>query len=168
MVQHVLRHIFTIAEAVSALINDDLTDCDRFEIRVDGGMVVVDVVAPAGRAGFENAGKEEETAKEANGDKAVDTDSGTGLAAIDSAPAESKRKGGPLAQRAGILCGEKGFRTFAALKYDAIAGTPDETAAWLRQHCQVRSRADLDHVADGADRFRGLEKAYRLWLEGYD
>lgn len=88
-------------------------------------------------------------------------------AALSKEPAKSERKGGVLAQRAGIMCGEKGFWRFVAEKHAVKIESTEAAATWLRKDCGVDSRADLDHIPDAAEVFRDTEKAYRLWLEGY-
>jgi len=86
----------------------------------------------------------------------------------DAAPAEPPRKGGPLAQRAAIACGEKGFWTFIAKKFGAAVASSDEAAAWVKARCGVKSRIDLDYEAGPAAAFHDIDKTYRLWLEGFD
>jgi hypothetical protein len=133
MTQLVHRHTFTIADAVSALL-PDVGDCDSWQIRVEGDQLVIDVVAPASKP----------------------------VEKINTPAPEADRKGGPLAQRAGIICGEKGFWTFAGVR------SSDEAAIWLREQCGIKSRVDLDHEAAAAAAFHEVDRRYRLWLEGFD
>lgn len=84
--------------------------------------------------------------------------------------AQHERKGGKLAQRAGILCNEGAFAKFL---YDIdvglgpsvfggeFDGKPD---AALRYMCGVESRADLDHNDKAARKFLDLEASYKAWL----
>ena len=89
-----------------------------------------------------------------------------GLARMDPA-AKPERKGGKLAQRAGILCGEgafwkfleaMGYPVFDALVKDAMAG------AHVRTICNVTSRRDLDHDETAGRKFLDLEASYKAWL----
>lgn len=81
---------------------------------------------------------------------------------------EPPRKGGPLAQRAAIACGEKGFWTFVAKKCGVTIASADEAAFWLKERCGVSSRIDFDYDEGSAANFREIDGAYRLWLEGFD
>jgi hypothetical protein len=77
-------------------------------------------------------------------------------------------KGGKLAQRAGILCGEVSFRKFLAEQgsYDGIAVLDSIMAAdELRGICGISSRAELDHNPEAAFRFKELEGRYKAWLQ---
>jgi hypothetical protein len=71
-------------------------------------------------------------------------------------------KGGPLAQRAGILCNEGGFRVFIG------ATDKDHAATIIRERCGITSRAQLDHVEEAARKFRDLSRDYDAWLRGED
>jgi hypothetical protein len=92
-------------------------------------------------------------------------------AVSEFAAVESKElKGGPLAKRAGILCNEKAFWKF--LEESTDCGWPpqdlqnsENAAFWLRSHCGVSSRAELDHQPSAAKRFHDLEASYRAWLQ---
>jgi hypothetical protein len=78
-------------------------------------------------------------------------------------PAE-KPKGGKLAQRAGILCGEASFRKFMFERYGSSSTGADGAAIKLRHLCCVESRADLDHDLDAGAQFRIIEGQYRDWM----
>lgn len=66
-------------------------------------------------------------------------------------------KGGKLAQRAGILCDEGGFKRFA------IDAGYDDPVKMIYSRCDVTSRAYLDHD-DGAGRaFLDLVSEYDAW-----
>lgn len=94
------------------------------------------------------------------------------LARIDL-NAKPERKGGKLAQRAGILCFEGGFQKFIAERVAKMAGmvapvegniSPEDIAVFVRHHCGVKSRAELDHDVEAARKFNALEIEYRAWL----
>ncbi len=69
-----------------------------------------------------------------------------------------ERKGGKLAQKAGILCNEGGFQKYIG------ARNAEHAAEIVRKHCAIQSRADLDHDVDAARRFNRLTTDYELWL----
>lgn len=75
--------------------------------------------------------------------------------------AKPERKGGKLAQRAGILCGEGAFQKFLR---ELCSRSDYDTATLLRSVCLIDSRADLDHDAEAARRFTDLEASYKAWL----
>ena len=73
-------------------------------------------------------------------------------------------KGGKLAQRAGILCTEGGFRRFLA---DRI-GRPhiiseEEAKNEIYRICGVTSRAHLDHDQQAGSAFLNLVSEYDAW-----
>lgn len=63
-----------------------------------------------------------------------------------------------LAQIAGILCNTGAFQKWSGSK------SADEAAEWLRGHCNVASRADLDTNEDAAAKFRDLKGEYEAWM----
>lgn len=69
-----------------------------------------------------------------------------------------QRKGGKLAQKAGILCNEGAFQKFMGVNSAELA------AANLRNVCGVASRADLDSDGEAARKFKDLEAEYKAWL----
>lgn len=93
------------------------------------------------------------------------------LARIDP-NAKPERKGGKLAQRAGILCNEGGFQRFVAERVAKMAGMSqpetiiavEDIAVFIRHYCGVTSRADLDHNEEAARDFLDLEAEYKAWL----
>lgn len=96
--------------------------------------------------------------------KPLDNDSRS--APSDDAPRE--RKGGHKAQRAAIICGERGFWTFIDEKFDVSIESAEAAANWLRTHCGVSSRVDLDHENEAGATFSEIDRRYRLWLDGFD
>lgn len=76
----------------------------------------------------------------------------------------AKAKGGKLAQRAGILCGETGFRIFLANRLGRDVGmSPDEAKQEIYRLCGVTSRAHLDHDDRAARSFHDLVVEYDVW-----
>lgn len=71
---------------------------------------------------------------------------------------EPPRKTTSLAQIAGILCNERAFQQFIKVK-DA-----DEAAEYVRAHCRVSSRANIDGNPDATEAFKTLKGEYELWL----
>jgi len=79
--------------------------------------------------------------------------------------AKPERKGGKLAQRAGILCSEGAFRRFLAKDSEHFQMLDlDMAADEVRQHCGIESRAELDHNEKAARKFLDLEASYKAWL----
>lgn len=81
-----------------------------------------------------------------------------------------KPKGGRLAQMAGILCNEPGFRRFLEhILFFKIGDTdvldPDMAADEVRIRCGVTSRAELDTNDEAGKRFLDLVADYELWLK---
>lgn len=69
-----------------------------------------------------------------------------------------KTKGGKLAQRAGILCQEGGFKAFCA---EQLCHADPAQAIYDR--CGVASRAHLDHDEQAANAFHELIREYDAW-----
>jgi hypothetical protein len=71
----------------------------------------------------------------------------------------------PPAQQAGILCNDPQFQRFAALR----CGAPDlefgasAAAQYLRDACQIDSRAKLQCDRDAATRFQNLRTEFDAW-----
>lgn len=85
------------------------------------------------------------------------------LARIDpNAKAEPERKGGKLAQLAGIICQEAPFAAFMKEKYSELM--PCEPAEFIRHMCGVLSRAELDHHESAGRRFKDLKLEYEAWM----
>ncbi|RWN35827.1 hypothetical protein [Mesorhizobium sp.] len=161
------RYTIPLQQAIEQLVGKEATDGESFLVDIDGDDLIIDIHGPAnvtfrvgdyevdGRAGQGASNEAAKTNMEAP--------------AAEAKPAEPPpRKGGPLAQRAAIACGEKGFWIFISKKYDVTVASADEAAAWLKAQCGVKSRVDLDYDEAKADNFREIDKSYRLWLEGYD
>jgi hypothetical protein len=85
------------------------------------------------------------------------------IARLDTRAVAEKPKGGKLAQRAGIVCGEPGFKKYLLSHHPYIEalGTP---AQYLRSYCGVVSRAELDHDAGAAKLFDEMMREYSAWL----
>ena len=71
---------------------------------------------------------------------------------------EPTRRTAKLSQIAGILCNEGAFRKFIR------AETVDEAADYIRNHCRVSSRANIDGNPDATAAFNTLKGEYELWL----
>lgn len=74
-----------------------------------------------------------------------------------------ERKGGKLAQQAGIICQEPAFAKFIEEKYAELS--PCDPAEFVRHKCIVHSRADLDHHESAGRRFKDLKLEYEAWLK---
>lgn len=80
--------------------------------------------------------------------------------------AKPERKGGKLAQKAGILCSEGAFITFLAehhFKKTLETVDPFDPAVVVRNVCGVYSRADLDHDPEAARKFQDLVASFEAW-----
>lgn len=71
-------------------------------------------------------------------------------------------KGGKYAQRAGIVCNEPRFWKFASKSYRPVR-TSDEAADFVRSHCGIVSRAELDANQVAEWKFRNLMAEYDEW-----
>lgn len=81
------------------------------------------------------------------------------VAAVSQPELPPPRKPAKLAQIAGILCNEGAFQ-----KWSGNANA-DEAAKWLRGHCNVDSRADLDTNEDAAAIFLRIRHDYDFWMQ---
>lgn len=71
---------------------------------------------------------------------------------------EPPRRPASMAQLAGILCNEGAFQQFIKVKNAA------EAAEYVRAHCRVSSRANIDGNPDATEAFKTLKGEYELWL----
>lgn len=134
------RYTIPLADVVKALL--DAGDCVKIDAVLVGENLVVDVIAPVSAD-----------------DDADFAEVQAPPPAPETPPSQPERKGGPLAQRAGILCNEGAFQLWAEVK------TPDAAKAFIYQRCGVESRIDLDHEEEPAAKFRELCLEYQVWLE---
>lgn len=67
-----------------------------------------------------------------------------------------KPKGGELARLAGIWCNEPKFWRWVRTVGGPEIDNDMQAAAWIREVCEVESRADLDHIDRAAMRFQEL------------
>lgn len=65
-----------------------------------------------------------------------------------------------LAQIAGIVCNEVAFQRFVG------AANAEEAAEYIRQHCEVASRADIDGNERATRVFRDMKADYDNWCRG--
>jgi hypothetical protein len=77
-------------------------------------------------------------------------------------PAElpAPKRSASLAQIAGIMSNEGAFQRFIRVK------NADEAAEYIRAHCHVSSRANIDGNEDATAAFRELKGNYELWMRG--
>ena len=161
------RYAFPIREAIETLLDDAVGDCDGWRIRIEGDEVVIDVIAPVPSivptieemVSGQKPGDQSRTKSES-----APADAQAGETSPDAAQQdpEPELKGGPLARRAAIACGERGFWTFLG-----VSGA-DEAKADICWRCGIRSRKMLDHDARAAAVWNDIDGKYRLWLEGHD
>jgi len=97
------------------------------------------------------------------GEPMPDGSTWVGIARIDpNAKAEPERKGGKLAQLAGIICQEPAFRKFIEEKYSELS--PCDPTEFIRHMCGVLSRAELDHHESAGRRFKDIKLEYEAWM----
>lgn len=82
--------------------------------------------------------------------------------AADRAAADRSRR--PLSQVAAVLCNVVAFRRFLEEEHGARSVGSDEAADWLRTHCGVTSRRELDTNDIAAAKFKRLRDEYDLWM----
>lgn len=133
------RYRISLADVVAHFIGET----GSYSVTVDQETVVVDIEQPA------------DTTPEPPSAEAPQP------AAAAAHSAESP-KGGPIAQRAAILCAQGGFHAFLGVR------TEGDAADLIRRDCGVISRAELDHNESAASRWQEIEGRYQLWLQGYD
>ena len=115
------RFTFPVRDVIELLLEAS-PEADRWQMRVEGEELVIDVVGPAVMDATMDASPttmeapaEPETATEAPGEPPAGPDDQTVVETPPSAQAdapareEPELKGGPLAKRAAIACGERGF-----------------------------------------------------------
>lgn len=71
----------------------------------------------------------------------------------------------PLSQVSAILCGIVAFRVFLSETFGMWEHQPttDEAADFVRKHCRVHSRKELDTNDVAARRFKDLRSRYEFW-----
>lgn len=94
--------------------------------------------------------------------------SGPDIPARARKPVDPQKK---LAQRAGILCTDPVFHRFIAEHYGFVFSTDadednERAAQFVRQRCQVKSRADIKPNTEAATRLDLLESAFICWRDG--
>jgi hypothetical protein len=183
----VQRHFFSITDVVSALLPDGPVDCERFEFRVNAGMLELDVVGESsqgmpsaividGPVDSETYGKIAVAMADAfsknvkaSGVRSEHCDEISRVfseAEAVSPPwdeaepvedAPAPLKGGPIAKKAGILCAKPLFWTFLKVR------TEEAATNVLRRECGVQSRAELDHNEDAGRAFECLRGDFLVW-----
>jgi hypothetical protein len=78
--------------------------------------------------------------------------------AIEHQPEPLPRKAKSLAQIAGILCNSGAFQKWSGNK------SAEEAAEWIRGHCNINSRSELDGNEDAAAIFRDLKGEFEAWM----
>jgi hypothetical protein len=138
------RYSIPTLEIVRTLL--DVGDCQEIQAVLVGENLVIDVLEPASVHSRTVAHAEEAAEPEPSQPE-------------DQAPA---RKGGPLARRAAIACGERGFWTFLGVS------TAEDAKADICRRCGITTRKMLDHDERAAGIWQDIDSKYGLWKEGYD
>lgn len=146
-------HRFTIPlqAAIEQLFGQEATDGEAYLVTVEDDDLVVDIIEPASLRARPQPPPAEPPGNPVQPEAAPD-----------------KPKGGRLAQRAAIICDEKGFWKFMEVRCGVVGiASGDAAARWLRDRCGVASRRELDHSERAASAFTQISDAYRLWLDGF-
>ena len=167
-VQRIRRVIFTIDEALNVLVPEDMP-CVGF--RVVDGKVIIDLIDESPDPDFKEVEGVAEDGKpyteiplKDEDDQFFDDAGGhqqEAPPAEDTTRARRERKPAvkPLAQRAGILCSQKGFWKFLEVDGEEAA------ADMIRARCGVASRSDIDGDPDASREFKALAAEYDFWLQ---
>lgn len=83
-----------------------------------------------------------------------------GEAVPEPAPIALDKPATKLSQIAGIICNEGAFQRFVGAKDEA------EAAEYIRQHCEVKSRSDIDGNERAMRVFRDIKADYDNWVRG--
>jgi hypothetical protein len=151
------RYSIPTVEAIELLIGSAAGDAEAWQVRVEGDHILVDLVEPAQVA--PPAAPQTPTAGEAP--TAQPSPPSAPAPAAAGKAAETEKKGGPNARRAGMMCGEGAFYIWAE-----VAADKDAAANFIRQRCGVKSRVELDHDPEAAAKFKDLAASYDAWLAG--
>lgn len=81
---------------------------------------------------------------------------------IEHQPEPPIRRSKSLAQIAGILCSSGSFQKFAGAK------TEQEAADYIRGHCGVASRAEIDASENATRIFKEIKAEYDFWMAAPD
>jgi hypothetical protein len=84
-------------------------------------------------------------------------------------PEPERAKGGPLARLAGMLCEDPDFWKFAVERFGGGLTEGREVqqcAKWMRQQCNIQSRAELDSNEEAAEHFHEyIRKPWLTWKQ---
>lgn len=135
------RHVFAGDALIEALLPGASARYDRAVLTLDEDAVTIDLVGPKGTAEAPPASNETEKSNAAD---------------------EPEQKGGALARRASMRCGELPFQRFVG------AEDEDTARAIILNRCGVSSRRLLDHDGRAATAWREIEDRFKLWMGGHD
>ena len=75
------------------------------------------------------------------------------------------KKGGPLSQSAAMIGDNPEFWAYINRAYGVECKDAEDAAEFIRDHCGVTSRADIDHNGTAARAFHGLMQNFNLWRD---
>lgn len=160
------RHTFPVRDVIEMLL-DASPEADRWQMRVEGDELVIDIVGPTSNAGAK-INTPPQSATEAP-ERATASDRPTTPENEERAPAatepgkdEPESKGGRLARDASMLCQDKTFRLWID------ADDADHAREIVLRHCGVESRRLLDHDEAAAGKWREIDRLYAAWMNGDD
>jgi len=87
------------------------------------------------------------------------------------APERNTPPGGALSKSAAMLCDSAAFKHFAWADQAGNDDVPSDFGsgdadAFIKTHCGIASKAELDHNKQAATHFQILMSQYREWLKG--
>lgn len=71
-----------------------------------------------------------------------------------------------LARGAALLCQKPAFQKFLAVQLQVPVPSAEQAAQWVRQACEVQSRAEFDRCPRAAQRWQALVKLFNQQARG--
>lgn len=139
------RHVFAGDALIEALLPGASARYERAALTIEDDAVTIDLFGP----------------KEVVS-KGEPAPAATNETAKSYAAEEPELKGGDLARRAAMRCGEPLFWRFIS------AEDKDTAKAIILHRCRISSRKMLDHDAKAAAIWRSIEDRFQLWRQGHD
>ncbi|WP_378952268.1 hypothetical protein [Mesorhizobium sp. ANAO-SY3R2] len=166
--QIIHRYAFTARDAIQALLGSAAADCNRWEIKIDCGQVVIDLLSPVSLEQIvvdEGSNHEEVSSRIA--EERQETDEATVEAEFfppEKAEKTEEPKGGQLATAAGIICNEGAFWLWASEEFNVEVRNANDARELILRKCGITSRRYLDHNQEAAEIFREIRSGYQFWM----
>lgn len=78
---------------------------------------------------------------------------------------EEAEKGGPVSKNAGILCNDPDFQDYVSIQPGNYTHDEMGAADFVREHCNISSRAQLDHQPQAARRYEIMKAGFLDWQQ---